>query len=413
MQLPTQLLRCFQNLKTSAISVFLSLLLATVVALPASAQQWRFEPSIAAGFEYDDNPFLDESVANEESVNGIVFDVQAGITRTSPLSRLSITPRFMARNFDDSSVADSDAASLNVDYAYNGQRLDLRLRGKYADETVRTAERGNVDFDIDDPDDIPTDDSAQLQQTRERKRLQLRPSLSYETGEKSSVIAGLEYLDLEFPSEPGSTLFDFSVLRVTAGYDYRWTERDSFVFSAYTGETEFDDAARDNARSSGASIGYVRRLSENTRLKLAAGADRSEDRMGSSQTEPIGEISLVTKLERSTVLAAFQRSVNGDGGGALTARNTYSLQATRRMSEKLSLGGGIRAYQTRSIEGGTANVASDERDYTQLRALLTWQLTRAFSVDFDYHHTIIDNSDVPGDASSNQIQVLIRYAPRR
>jgi hypothetical protein len=116
-------------------------------------------------------------------------------------------------------------------------------------------------------------------------------------------------------------------------------------------------------------------------------------------------------LETSRFIANYRRTVSGSGSGVLSVRDSVSLNLTREISAKLSLGAGVSAYQTRALENGTTSF--DDRDYFQIRGLLSWKLTPALAIDIDYSYTNIDREDFPSDADSNLIRLWFRYSRNR
>ncbi|MDH3512218.1 MAG: hypothetical protein OER85_15305 [Gammaproteobacteria bacterium] len=391
---------------TTAVMVFAIL---TLSAVPAAAQ-WRMTPSISAGLNYDDNIRLNTNSLLEESVSGWALEGDARISYDTQLAKFSLTPRLRLNRYDGKSELDSDDVFLDFDYIYTGQLSRFQFRGRYGDESVRTAERSNIDFQTDDPADIPADDSGRVFGTENRQRVLLAPSWSYQTGEKSTIRLGVRYLDVAYDETLLSTLRDFTESRGQASFEYESSERNTIGLSGYYRQNEFAGTAGDPT-GYGLTLDFNRSLSEKTRFKLGAGFDSTEDSSGTDQSNPIGEISIIHKLQTSRVLASYQRSVQGSGSAEMSVRDSISLNLTRDLSERFSVGAGLRAYQTRALDSGATNF--DERDYVQIGGLFIWKLTRAFSVDFDYRHTYSDRSTLASDASSNQATLWFRYRPIR
>ena len=167
----------------TATKLFVVLIL---LADPASAQ-WRVAPTISVGLNYDDNFFLVDDDVSTESVNGWAFEGDARFSYESQLTKFSMTPRLRVNQYDSDLDLDTNSAFFDFDYLYTGQLSRFQFRGNYSDETVRTGERSDIDFEVEDPNDIPADDSGRVLGIEDRQRILLTPSWSYRTGSKSSI----------------------------------------------------------------------------------------------------------------------------------------------------------------------------------------------------------------------------------
>ena len=338
----------------------------------------------------------------EESVSGWGLEGDAEISYETQLTKFSLTPRLGLNRYDGNSALDDDWRFLILTICIRGNYRNFRFRGDYADESVRTSERSNIDFETDDPADIPADDSGRVLGIDNRQSVLLVPAWSYRTGEKSTIRLGARYLDASYDSSLLSTLRDFTEFQGQASFEYDSSERNTIGLSGYYRQNEFEGIAGKRT-GYGLTLDFNRSLSETTRFRFGVGFDSTEDSAGADQSNPIGEISITRKLQTTRVLASYRRSVQGSGSAEMSVRDSISLNLTRDLSEKFSVGAGLRAYQTRALDNNAVNF--DERDYVQIGGLFVWNLTRAFSVDFDYRHTYSDRSSSgvgcqlqPGDA---------------
>jgi hypothetical protein len=387
-----------------AVLIFGSLILS---AAPAAAQ-WRITPSVSAGINYDDNIRLNNNSLFEESVGGWAIEGDAKFDYETQLTTFSVTPRLRLNRYDGSSELDSDEVFLDLDYLYTGQLSQFAFRGRYGDESIRTAERSNIDFGVDDPADIPVDDSGRVFGAENRQRILLAPRWSYQTGEKSTIRLGASYLDTAYDENLLGTLRDFTESRGQASFEYNSTQRNTVGLSGYYRKNEFQGITN-TLSGYGSTLDFNRSISETTRIKLAIGFDSTEDLTGEKQTNPIGSISLVRNLQTSRLLASYRRTVTASGSGKLSVRDSVNLNYTYNFSEKFSIGTGLSAYQTRALVEDI--VSFDERDYLQFRMLFSWNLTRVFAIDLDYAYTNIDRASLPSDADSNLVNLWLRYSP--
>jgi hypothetical protein len=111
------------------------------------------------------------------------------------------------------------------------------------------------------------------------------------------------------------------------------------------------------------------------------------------------------------MLAQYRRSVNASGAGNVTLRDQVNVNFTRRLNEKISVGLGVRAYQSRGI-GDAASIFLDQ-DYLQLRTQFVWYLSQAFSMEADYRYTVLDRGEAfDGRANSNHVTLWFVFNPR-
>ena len=167
-------------------SVCVVLMVAAVVLAPvnpAVAQDWRFEPAIAVGAEYDDNATLDIRTDEEVELEGYLIDLSALIAYSSPKSTFSIQPIWRSRNYQDEPEFDSDDTFLNSKYTYIGNANSFGFRFNYNSQAIRTAERSDSDLDVEDPDDIPENDSGRTFRNGTRQILRFMPFWRYQVSD--------------------------------------------------------------------------------------------------------------------------------------------------------------------------------------------------------------------------------------
>ena len=90
-------------------SVLLGLCMAiAVVALPnsAQAQEWKFEPIVRVGGEYDDNARLDPRTDEQVELTGYLLDLRADIKYSSQTTSFFLQPRAYLRNYPNDSGFD-------------------------------------------------------------------------------------------------------------------------------------------------------------------------------------------------------------------------------------------------------------------------------------------------------------------
>lgn len=377
------------------------------VSLPLHAE-WRVTPSIAAGIQTDDNATMSPVSDFETSLEGYALELDSNFQYRGQLTTLSIIPRLRFERYDDESAFDTNDEFLRINLDRDGQRSKIRFRGIISNESIREGEDGNVDFDIEDPIDIPTDSTGTSFSTSDRLRTKLTPQWSYRIGERSNIGLNLTYLKVDYKDDSLSELRDFDEIKYTGQYSYDLTLRDAVGLQAYYRSNDFDAAGRDIS-GSGAGVTYERTVSEKTRLQFLVGVDSTESEDGEDQSNPVGQLSLTHRLETGRILASYRRTVNGTGNGVVSQRDQIDISGSRDLSERTSFGLGVRFYSLEAIDGNVANF--DEQDYLQFRAQIAWRLKRYLTLELNYRHTRLDRLSFVTEADSNRFGLWLRYAP--
>ena len=383
--------------------------LALLILCSATASaNWRAVPEAGAGVEYDDNTTLSVNTGQDTSVNGYVVDAGVDFINESPVSTFTFSPRGLFSRYDESTF-DSNDYFADLNYSYTGQRSTFNIWSTYGNETVRRAEQAGVDFNVQDPTQIPDDNSGRTFGTAKRQRVQFRPQWTYQAGQKSQIQLTLDYRNVTFDQNATTIYSDYDQTTGSAEYSYKFSPRSAFRFGGYYRQNHFTLFDRD-LNGHGAAVGIDHSISENTSLQINAGVDSTEDGLGENQNSPIGDISLIHTMETSRLLASYRRTVAGSSNGILQVRDSINLYYTRQVTQRFSIGGGVSAYHA----GAVGNAATDlDRDYYQIRALFTWNFTRTLSMDLDYRYTNIDRASETGTASSNLANLWFRYTGLR
>ena len=388
----------------------LALLLALALPNSSDAQQWRVAPVVSVGIEYDDNAsLLPDNVPVDRSADAYEAEGLVRFIYSSELTNLYFTPMLRFSRFNGQSNLDADDKFLDFGLTRSGEVSRLRLRGAVSDESIRTAERSDVDFDVEDPDDIPIDDSAQVLETNSRQRTRMFADYRREVGRRSALGFRFDFVDLNYDENVIGFLEDYSSTRLQGWFEIRSSERDSLELRVQHRTSDLDSGA--NPTGNSATLGWIRRFSETSRLVLRAGVDSSEDVDGRDESNPVGQISFMRNFEVAQFLASYRRSIAGGGGNVLSVRDEISANFRRQLSQRLQLGLGARAYKTRPLNSQAANTF-DNRDYVQLRGLLSWRLTKSFFVDLDYRYTFLDREIFPDEAVSNRFNLWFRWSPK-
>jgi hypothetical protein len=374
-----------------------------------TAAEWRLQPELRVGYEFDDNAVLIDSAGTIAEIDGYILEGSATIGYATERTTFDITPRLQSRNYDGE-IFDSDDQFLTLDFNHRGIKSNFRIRGNYARESVRTAEREVADVDVDDPDEIAGDDTGRVFEIGRRDRIWIMPQWSYNFSEKSAFAARLTYTDVDYDDLFFVGAFTpYSDVRFDASLYRGFSARTRGYIRASTRSYEPDNAGVD-VDGVAFNIGFERDLAQTTRLRAEVGVEETEPAGGESDSNAVWDINVVKNVETVTLLAQYRRTMNGSGGGRVTARDSFNLSVRKQFfPERLRGGLGIRAYTTERLSSDPGVI--DERDYVQFRAQLTYALNRTFSVQADYRYTYIDRSATAGSDNSNAIILWLIYRP--
>lgn len=378
---------------------------------PADAQEWQFDPIVKAGWEVDDNAVLSIRTDEEVEISGYQGDISAALRYRSELTTFTLDPRVRIRRYDESEF-DSTDGFVRINFDRRGQSSRFQLRTMYEQENVRTAERADPDLgEIEDPADIPNDDTGIVEVGGDRDKLRLKPSWSYNFSNTMSAGIELDYFDVAYDDVFAGVLVDYTDTRaeIFLNRDFSRVTTGLLVIGGRSFRNEDEVNEFDGY---GVQIGFERQLSPTISLRVLGGvenADFSDDGGESdSQSEFVGEVVLRRTLETIQVIAQYKRAITASSTRFPTIRDNYNLNFTRQLTEKISAGLGARAYQTDQIRGSGIG----GRDYVKLAAGLEWRLSRTFLLEFEVSHTIIDRGGPLGEsADSNQVGAWFVYRP--
>lgn len=376
----------------------------------AEAQEWRFEPLLRAGLEYDDNARLDTRTDEQVELNGWLAEVAATMAYASERSTFSATPRALVRRYSDNPEFDSDDIFFVARHTFDGTRNDFGFRLQFDQQQVRTAERSDTDLNADDPGEVEDDSTGRVLLFGERAKWTLAPYWRYRMTEDSQIGLDVTYYDVQYDDELKVRLRDYTDGRVNLTFRRSFSPNTSGAILATYRRFDKELFGLDPVEGYGAQIGFTHDISSQTVLRAMAGVESADDGITDRVTEPVADISLRHDLETIRLLAFYRRIIGASGNGQLSVRDSLMLTATRQLTEKISAGVGLRAYQSKNL----SQVLQDDREQVQLRANFTWRFTRSFSTSIDYRYTVLDRGGLveSESANSNQVNLWFAYEPR-
>jgi hypothetical protein len=380
--------------------------LALLAATPVQGAEWQIDPLIRVAANFDDNATLSFRTDNEESISGYILEGSANFAYASELTNFWVRPILRFRDYGDPQF-DENEQFLRLQFDHEAQRNNFRIRANYDREGIRTAERSDADFDVEDPDDIRDEDTGRVFIQGRRERIELLPNWRYRLSDASFLSVGLTYRDVRYEERFEGLLQDYANGRVNISYQRSWSPRYAVVLAGTY--RRYEPETGEERTGAGFKAGIAGRLSENLRLRALAGFEETSNGTGGSVRKPVWEMSLVQELQTIELLAQYRRSISGGGSGTVASRDEINLYLTRELNERISAGLGARAYATNALEGDVENF--DERNYVQLRAQFIWNLTRQWFVEADYRYTFINRQLIGESANSNDVTIWLSYRP--
>lgn len=376
----------------------------------AQAQGWQIEPVFRLGFVADDNPNLSTRTDEEIDLTGYLLDARADINyASSDITSFFFQPRALIRTYPSDSSFDSDDLFLRSSFRHRARLSTFGFRVNYDQQSVRTAERSLVDLGIDDPDEISDDDTGRVGLDGDRSKWRLSPYWNIQLSNTSAIELGLDYFDTSYDEIFADLLVDYTDTRVNLSHQYTHSSKTSSILTLTGRQFVPDDSSGDNT-GFGLLAGFERIMSEKTRLLVMFGAENTEQSLGQSDVELIGDVILSRELEIISMFAQYKREVTGTGSGSVEVRDTVNMNFNRRLNERISAGLGVRAYHAEPV--GSLSSTSD-RNYVQLQTQFTWYLSRAFVIEAEYRYTVLDRSNALGErANSNELGIWFVYQPK-
>jgi hypothetical protein len=390
-----------------SVALRLFVLVAALAVVGRAEAQWTWEPVVKVGGEKDDNATLSVRTDDVLDVTGFLYDVSARFNFDSATHDFFVTPQLISRNYDDAPEIDSDDVFVRSGYLYTGRTNEFSFRFNFDEQSARTAERSDANLDIDDPADIPDDETGLVRFQGDRTRMRFAPEFKHNFSAATSMTVGASYLTTTYDEVLSQFLNDFSDIRLNAGLERAFTDRTLGIFEVTARHYELDDGSSE-ADGVGFQAGFETQLTPTTTARVLLGLEDTDSSISETDPTPTADISLRRRLETINILAQYRRTVAASGVGRLSSRDTVSLNLSRLLSEKVTVGIGARVYQTNSLDDV---VTIDERNYVQLRSQFIWNITSSFAAEVDYRFTFQKRSALPESANSNQINIWFSYQP--
>jgi hypothetical protein len=380
-----------------------------------SVADWQFDPALRAAWDFDDNATLSPRTDEEIDLSGYMAEASVDMIYSTDRSYLSMLPILRTRNYGDEVGEEpwnADDQFFEMIGLFEGDKNSFRIFGDYGREAVRTAEVADADLDTElDPGDIADDQTGIVNTSQRRERFRIAPRWTHRFSGISSLESELSYQQTSYEETEGvQQLFDFTNISFRMQYRRNLSPRNSALVRFAARDFNSDRFGGDR-QSYELAAGFVSNLSETTQFRARVGLESiDEEDVGlptvSIDPQPTVELTLSRRLETIDILAQYWKRVNASGRGTLTSRDELYLRFSRELNNRVSVGLGARAYTTESISG-----FANSQDFVQIRGQVVWRLSRSFSMQADYRHTVYDRALEDGAADSNRFTLWFSWRP--
>jgi hypothetical protein len=378
---------------------------AVVVSQPAHADAaWEFNPTVEAGYMFDDNFRLSEP-GGEIEVQGALLDAELEMRILQPAGEFSFTPRVRATYFPDESEVDGVDYFGALDWQRRGLRLDTRVRADFAQQDVVNSEQPDAALDSGLGEPVFGDAGRVITRNR-RNRAVLRPSISYELSEKHELEVEAGYTDVSFRESVPGAQEGFDTTELAAGLRSRLT--DLSTLSTRARAARYDIENRDVTTAYGLELQWDTRNARDTRTFLRGGAQQVELAAGGTEIAWLAGGGVSYHLGRNDLFADLSRSVGPSSAGIVVSRDQLRLRWTRDVTPRLTLLAGVRGTHDEDVDPDSTFVP---RSYATGDIGLLWRWQEEFSLRVAADYTWQKFRDAVDDATSSGATVSILYQP--
>lgn len=370
----------------------------------AQAAAWEFNPTIEAGYLFDDNYRL-TIPGTEIEVQGPLADAALEIRALTQANDFSITPRVRATYFPNQQDVDAVDYFTTLDWQYRGERVNTRVRGDFSQQDIINSEQPDADVDS-DLGDADFGDAGRILVANRRTRLELRPSLNYELSPRRALQFEIGATDVSFDREIPGAQVDYRTFGAAAGIVMRTTERSSWTVRARGGRYETDEI--DPTTTLGLQLQWDTRTAADTRSFIRLGAEQVEFVDGETEIAWVAGAGVSFQVGRNELFSDLSRSVGPSSAGLVITRDQLRVRWTRDMTPRLALLAGLRGTHDDSVDPDALYQA---RTYATGDLGLQWRWQEEFSLRVAIDYTWQEFENGIDDATSSGAMVSVTWQP--
>jgi len=386
-------------------------IVAAFTSVVAVGADWEFNPRLEAGYLYDDNYRL-ASPGGEISVQGPLADAQLELRARTPQNDFSFTPRVSATYFPDEQELDSVNYFGLIDWRFEGQTIESRVRGEYAQQDIVNSEQPDAeipgDVGLGDPD---IGDSGRVLVPNRRTRTAVRPLMNVELSQKRVLEFGANFVDVSFDRQFPAAQVDYQSGDVSAGLLTRISEVSSLLARVRT--ARYDIETLGDSKSYAAELEWKQTTVTEMETFLRVGAQNVKFESGldegTKETAWLFGAGVNMPIGRNQLFADLTHSVGPSSAGIVVVRDQLRLRWSRDITPRLAFLLGVRGTHDEDIqEGGTYR----PRSYATGDVGFQWHWQEEFSLIATYDYSWQEFDDALVDAAtSSGVRVSVRYQP--
>src|SRR5690349_1981215 len=381
-------------------------LLVGAMSLPAGAADWELNPTLEAGYLYDDNYRL-ATPGNEIKVSGPLADAALEMRALTQTGEFSFTPRVRATYFPSETDLDAVDYFASLDWLHHGQRFESRVLGEFADQDIVNTEQPDVDAggDLGQPD---FGDGGVVLVENRRTRASLRPQLVFEMSPRRELIFDAGYLDVNYDEQISEVQTDYNTADVSAGLRARLNE--TMTLTTRLRGAQYDLNLGEKTSAYGAELQWDTRSVTDTRTYIRAGAQNVEITGGDTELAWVAGAGISKIIGRNELFADLARNVGPSSAGVVVTRDQLRLRLTRAMTPRLNFLMGVRGTHDEEVDPLSTFVP---RSYATGDVGVEWRWQEEFSLRAAFDYTWQEFDQASTDATSSGATVSLIYQPQQ
>jgi hypothetical protein len=377
---------------------------AALAGSQASAAAWEWNPTVEAGYLYDDNYRL-ATPGNEIDVQGPMVDAELELRTLTETGEFSFTPRVRATYFPDQTELDTVDYFADVNWLHRGQRIETHVRGEFAQQDIVNSEQPDVDAggDLGEPD---FGDGGRVLVENRRMRASLRPSMSFELSPRRELLFDAGYTDVNYERQIADVQTDYNTADLSAGLRARINERSTLTTRLLGARYDLD--LQELRSAYGAELQWDTRTADDTRTYLRAGAQNIDISGGDSEVAWVAGAGVSKAIGRNELFADLARNVGPSSAGVIVTRDQLRMRWTYSMTPRLSFLAGLRGTHDKDVDSVTT---FQPRSYATGDVGLQWHWQEEFSLRAAFDYTWQEFEDAVDAATSSGATLSFIYQP--
>jgi len=351
---------------------------------------WAVAPFAKSSIVFDDNI---QFTSDDAQVSlGINLDAGVVVSNETEAVKTEVTPRVAYNTYVEDSGLNTVNAYLDFSTTSYGERSDLGLDLRLANDSTRTSELS---------------DSGRVSLNKRRTYFSMSPNWKYLLTPLISMKVEYLFNGSQYEDSGESGLNNYEFQRARVGLDKRLSEEtDAFVRGYYQRYKVLE--LTNKARSFGLEGGYNTEWTPKFSTRAAIGAVATESTVEGVDDDSTGvsaSIGLRYRAETTSYHVQIRSAVVPSSAGEVFHQNSvrFDITGTRTTQVSWSVRGDW-------IDRSAVREESDQSDrtYYRINPTITYKLTQDWSLAFRYGFSYQKRSD-GGNATRNQAYIGLTY----